>query len=57
MCLRELNGILITSAPQPDTSCSSSHAALVHHEDGRLFIIDLQSVSPPSRLPHLRSAC
>ena len=29
---------------QPDTSCSRSHAALVHHEDGRLFIIDLQSV-------------
>ncbi|EIE20611.1 parvulin-type peptidyl-prolyl cis-trans isomerase [Coccomyxa subellipsoidea C-169] len=26
-----------------DSSCSRSHAALVHHEDGRLFLIDLQS--------------
>ena len=28
-----------------DGSCSREHAALVHHEDGRLFLIDLGSVS------------
>jgi hypothetical protein len=27
-----------------DSSCSRVHAALVHHSDGRLFVIDLQSV-------------
>lgn len=27
-----------------DNSCSRVHAALVHHQDGRLFLIDLQSV-------------
>ena len=27
-----------------DSSCSRSHAALVHHNDGRVFLIDLQSV-------------
>eukprot|EP00798_Chlamydomonas_sp_ICE-L_P014640 gene14640-20676_t len=26
-----------------DSSCSRAHAALVHHSDGRLFLIDLQS--------------
>jgi len=26
-----------------DSTCSRSHAALVHHHDGRLFLIDLQS--------------
>ncbi|CAL8464890.1 g4425 [Coccomyxa elongata] len=26
-----------------DSSCSRTHAALVHHEDGRLYLIDLQS--------------
>ena len=29
-----------------DESCSREHAALVHHEDGRLFLIDLGSVRP-----------
>ncbi|GAX75947.1 hypothetical protein CEUSTIGMA_g3390.t1 [Chlamydomonas eustigma] len=28
-----------------DTSCSRVHAALVHHEDGRIFLIDLHSTS------------
>ena len=27
-----------------DASCSGQHAALVHHQDARIFIIDLQSV-------------
>lgn len=27
-----------------DASCSRQHAALVHHQDTRIFIIDLQSV-------------
>ena len=27
-----------------DASCSPLHAALVHHEDGKLYLIDLQSV-------------
>ncbi len=38
-----------------DGSCSREHAALVHHQDGRLFLIDLGSVSatPASlALPH-----
>lgn len=29
---------------QEDSSCSRQHAAIVHHRDGRLFVIDLQSV-------------
>ena len=28
-----------------DGSCSHQHAALVHHQDGRLYLIDLASVS------------
>jgi peptidyl-prolyl cis-trans isomerase NIMA-interacting 1 len=43
---------------QPDTvditldepSASRQHAALVHHEDGRLFLIDLGSVSSCCRI-------
>ena len=27
-----------------DASCSGQHAALVHHQDARIFLIDLQSV-------------
>ena len=27
-----------------DASCSRVHAALVHHQDGRIFLIDLHSV-------------
>lgn len=30
---------------QGDSSCSRTHAALVHHEDGRVYLIDLNSVS------------
>ena len=28
-----------------DSSCSHQHAAVVHHQDGRLYLIDLASVS------------
>lgn len=30
--------------PLEETSCSREHAALVHHANGRLFLIDLASV-------------
>ena len=36
-----LHGILRVQA---DSSCSRQHAAIVHHQDGRTFVIDLQSV-------------
>lgn len=37
-------------------SCSRVHAALVHHNDGRIFLIDLQSVSAAGgACPELRS--
>ena len=29
---------------QADSSCSRQHAAIVHHQDGRIFVIDLESV-------------
>ena len=40
----------------PDSSCSREHAALVHHEDGRLFVIDLGSVRATLTLLVLRSS-
>lgn len=36
------HGVLVVQA---DSSCSRQHAAIVHHQDGRTFGIDLQSVS------------
>jgi len=32
-------------------SCSGRHAAVVHHQDARIFLIDLQSVRAPGLLP------
>ena len=34
-----------------DASCSHLHAAVVHHGDGRLFLIDLASVRNPNPNP------
>jgi len=34
----------VVDIPLEETSCSREHAALVHHADGRLFLIDLASV-------------
>ena len=35
---------------QADSSCSRQHAAIVHHQDGRTFVIDLQSVRNISKI-------